>query len=108
MNYFASKTFLIASLAFICLFSVSLSAHAQSGTPLATPQAVTNTNQSPTPPMAPVQSNNTQKVFSLQNPLRSDLNSVGAVVSKFVEIFSYIAIILAVLAFVWVGFQFIL
>lgn len=47
-----------------------------------------------------------QATFGLQNPLQ--VNSVTGLVQKFVEIFSYFVIILAVLAFIWVGFQFIL
>ncbi|MEI8249217.1 MAG: TrbC/VirB2 family protein [Candidatus Taylorbacteria bacterium] len=47
-----------------------------------------------------------QQTFAIKNPL--NVNSVGGLISKFVEIFSYIAILLAVLAIVWVGFQFIL
>jgi len=42
----------------------------------------------------------------LQNPLAVD--SVSGLIQKFVEIFSYFVIILAVLAFIWVGFQFVL
>ena len=46
-------------------------------------------------------------IFTLQNPLRSDINSIGALVQAFVEIITYIAIIFAVLAFIWVGFQYV-
>ncbi len=46
--------------------------------------------------------------FSLKNPLSDKFNSVGGLVSGFIEIFSYVAIIFAVLALVWVGFQFVL
>ena len=48
----------------------------------------------------------TASTFSIKNPI--NISSVGGLVGKFVEIFSYIAIIVAVLAIVWVGFQFIL
>ena len=44
--------------------------------------------------------------FTLQNPLRVD--SVGGAVQAFLEIFTYIVIIFAVLMLVWVGLQFIL
>jgi len=44
----------------------------------------------------------------LTNPLKKELGSVGDVVMKFVEIFSYIVIIFAVLMLVWTGLQFIL
>jgi len=46
-------------------------------------------------------------IFTLQNPLRSDIDSVGALVQAFIEIITYIAIIFAVLAFIWVGFQYV-
>lgn len=45
---------------------------------------------------------------TLQNPLKSNLNSVGAVVNKFLEIFTYIVVIFAVLAIIFVGFRFVL
>ncbi len=43
--------------------------------------------------------------FSLKNPLKVD--SVGGLVQNFIEIFSYLAILVAVLAIIWVGFRFI-
>ena len=49
-----------------------------------------------------------QKTETLTNPLSSKYNSVGGLISGFVEIFSYVAILFAVLALIWVGFQFIL
>ncbi len=42
----------------------------------------------------------------LTNPLA--VTSIAGLVQKFVEIFSYFMVILAVLAFIWVGFQFVL
>ena len=42
----------------------------------------------------------------LQNPLKG-INSIGQVVSKFAEIFSYVVILFAVLALVWNGLQYI-
>jgi len=47
-----------------------------------------------------------QKVVTLTNPLKVD--SVGGLIQNFVEIFSYIVILGAVLALIWVGLQFIL
>lgn len=44
--------------------------------------------------------------FTLKNPLKVD--SVGGLVQNFVEIFSYIVILFAVLALVYVGLRFIL
>lgn len=45
--------------------------------------------------------------LGISNPL-SDIKSVGSLVNKFVEIFSYIVIIFAVLAIIWTGLQLIL
>lgn len=44
--------------------------------------------------------------FTLSNPLKVD--SIGGLVQNFVEIFSYIAILFAVLALIYVGLRFIL
>lgn len=49
---------------------------------------------------------NTTKVITLENPLK--VNSIGELVQNFVEIFSYIVVLGAVLALIWVGLQFIL
>ncbi|MES2216026.1 MAG: TrbC/VirB2 family protein [Patescibacteria group bacterium] len=45
--------------------------------------------------------------FTLQNPLKN-VTSVGGLVNKFVEIFSYLVIIFAVIAIVFTGLQLIL
>ncbi len=47
-----------------------------------------------------------QQTFTLSNPLK--VNSVGDLVKNFVDIFSTVVIILAVLTLIWVGLQFIL
>lgn len=52
-------------------------------------------------------SNDSNGTVKLQNPLKN-IDSVGSLVQKFVEIFSYIVILFAVLALIWVGLQFIL
>ena len=46
------------------------------------------------------------QTFTLQNPLK--VNSVGDFIKSAVTIFTYLVILFAVLAFVWVGFQYIL
>lgn len=46
------------------------------------------------------------ELVRLTNPLKVD--SIGGLVQNFVEIFSYIVILGAVLALIWVGLQFIL
>lgn len=60
----------------------------------------TNTNTQP------AQQPKAQNTFTLSNPLK--VNSVGGLVKNFVNIFSVIVIILAVLTLIWVGLQFIL
>ena len=46
------------------------------------------------------------KTFTLQNPLKVD--SLGGLIEAFVEVFSYLVILFAVLALVYVGLQYIL
>lgn len=50
--------------------------------------------------------NSKTTTFKLVNPLKVD--SVGGLIQNFVDIFSYLVILGAVLAIVWVGLQFIL
>ncbi|MFA6601658.1 MAG: hypothetical protein WCT02_02245 [Candidatus Paceibacterota bacterium] len=45
-------------------------------------------------------------VFTLQNPL-TKIDSIGALVKSVVEWFSYIAILFAVIMFIYVGFQYV-
>jgi hypothetical protein len=59
-----------------------------------------NTNTQPPQQPAP------QGTFTLTNPLK--VNSIGDLVKNFVDIFSTVVIILAVLTLIWVGLQFIL
>jgi hypothetical protein len=47
-----------------------------------------------------------QSTFTLSNPLK--VTSIGGLVKNFVDIFSVVVIILAVLTLIWVGLQFIL
>lgn len=49
--------------------------------------------------------NNTNGTFTLSNPLK--VNSIGDLIQNFVEIFSYLVILLAVLALIYVGFLYI-
>ena len=44
--------------------------------------------------------------FTLQNPLKVD--SVGGLISTFVQVFSYLVILFAVLMLIWTGLQYIL
>ncbi len=50
--------------------------------------------------------NNKMKTFQLSNPIA--VNSVGELVNKFADIFSYVVILFAVLAIVYVGFRFVI
>ena len=60
------------------------------------------------PLLAWAQATNTSSAttFTIQNPLK--VNSVGDFIQSGVTIFTYVVILAAVLAFVWVGFQYIL
>lgn len=46
--------------------------------------------------------------FSLQNPLSNKYKTVGGLVGGFMEYFSYLVILFAVLALIYVGLQFVL
>ena len=46
-----------------------------------------------------------QKTFTLQNPLK--VNSIGGLIQSFVEIFSYVAVLLAVLVLIYLGFRYV-
>jgi hypothetical protein len=50
---------------------------------------------------------NTQSTFTLRNPLKG-IDSVGGLLAKFIEILSYLFILLAVLMIIWTGLQMIL
>ena len=52
------------------------------------------------------QGSNSTQTFTLTNPLK--VNSIGGLVQDFVEIFSYVVILFAVLALIFVGLRFIL
>ncbi|MDE2172895.1 MAG: TrbC/VirB2 family protein [Patescibacteria group bacterium] len=67
--------------------------------------APTGSNSSLSGTGAPASGN--QSTFTLSNPLSSKFNSVGTLVQGFVQIFSYIVVIAAVLMIIWVGLQFI-
>jgi hypothetical protein len=47
-------------------------------------------------------------VYTISNPLSSKFNSVGTLLEGFVEIFSYLAVLFAVLMLIYVGFRFVL
>ncbi|MGC9605581.1 MAG: pilin [Minisyncoccia bacterium] len=55
---------------------------------------------------ADIQSGNPSGTFSLQNPLQ--FTTVGDLINGFLQIFSYVAVLFAVLMLVWVGLQFVL
>jgi len=47
----------------------------------------------------------TSDIFTLQNPLK--VNSIGELLQSFIQIFTYLVIIFAVLMFIWIGFQYV-
>ena len=63
--------------------------------------------QSPAPATGGVQAPDTSNTFTLTNPL-GKINSVGALVQNFVQIFTYLVILLAVLMLIYTGLQYIL
>jgi hypothetical protein len=46
-------------------------------------------------------------IFTLQNPLNKNINSVGGLIQAVLEIITYLFIIFAVLMFIYVGFQYV-
>ncbi len=54
---------------------------------------------------APVETKS--NIFTLQNPLNKNINSVGDLIQAFIEIITYLFIIFAVLMFIYVGFQYV-
>ncbi len=54
------------------------------------------------------QTNNNGTMMTITNPLSSKFDSVGALVNGFAQIFTYVVVIFAVLALVYVGFRFVL
>ena len=69
--------------------------------PSVSSQSTSNTGNSPTQ-----STNNTPQTTTLSNPLK--VNSIGSLAQTFVEIFSYIAILFAVLLLIWTGLQFVM
>jgi hypothetical protein len=105
--FFSTKSLKIINgiLMLIVMFSFSLvpytTLHAQEQS-----AAVVNTNPAPAErPGATV--NTKEKTFTLSNPLKG-VDSVGDLVNKFVEIFSYLVIIAGVIMIVVTGFNMIL
>lgn len=46
-------------------------------------------------------------IFTLQNPLNKNINSVGDLIQAVIEVITYLFIIFAVLMFIYVGFQYV-
>jgi cytochrome bd-type quinol oxidase subunit 2 len=57
-----------------------------------------NTKTSPTP-------SSSSNIFTLKNPLKVD--SIGGLIQSFIQIFTYLVIIFAVLMLIWTGFQYV-
>lgn len=92
INQICKRVFMITMLclAFLVIPAVS---YAQVGTANPTPSGTVGTS-------------NRGTVFSIQNPLKVD--SLGGLIEAFVEIFTYLVVILAVLSLVYVGLRYIL
>ena len=73
-----------------------------------TPPAEVNIPNNSKPPAEVNITQGGSNTFYLQNPLSSKFNSVGGLVQGFLEIFSYIVALFAVLMLIWVGLQFVL
>lgn len=87
--------------------SPGLSSGGNTGTP--TPPAASGGNTGfQNPPLPSGGNTRSGGVFYLQNPLNPRFNSVGGIVQGFLEIFSYLVVLFAVLAIIWVGLQFVL
>jgi hypothetical protein len=71
-------------------------------------QGTTQSSGSQGIPTTQSTSNSTQQTFTLQNPLSSKFDSVGGLLQGFIEIFSYLIILFAVLALIWTGLQYVL
>ncbi|MDB5239213.1 MAG: hypothetical protein JWO00_548 [Candidatus Parcubacteria bacterium] len=54
------------------------------------------------------QSNTRTSVFYLQNPLDSKYNTIGGLISGFIDIFTYLVVIFAVLMIIYVGLRFVM
>ncbi|MFA6553942.1 MAG: hypothetical protein WCS89_00330 [Candidatus Paceibacterota bacterium] len=91
-----SKKIVSVLLVVVFVISVSAPVFAQSSTGSNVPSTGGSTN-----------SNASSQTFTLQNPLNPKINSIGGLIQTFVEIISYIAILFAVVAFIWVGFQYV-
>ena len=101
MKFIHTKKIIIAVL-LLSLLSVGVSQVAFANSPTSR----TSVGDSGTQPGTRV-GDSSGRTFTLSNPL-SNVNSIGALVNKFVEILSYILIIFAVLMIVYTGLQFIL
>jgi hypothetical protein len=109
MNYskLQSLRYFIACVFVLCLstaFLLTLNAD------VAIVQATGESSVQSNPRESSEQSNpGSQSVFTLTNPLQGrGINSIGGLAMSFVEIISYIVVLIAVLAFIYVGFQYII
>ncbi len=92
INQMGKRVFMITILCLAFLIAPVVS-FAQVGTANPTPSGTVGTT-------------NRGSVFSIQNPLKVD--SIGGLIEAFVEIFTYLVVILAVLSLVYVGLRYIL
>lgn len=104
--------FLIIVSAFLSFMSSSIVVNAAGANTIVNPSTnntndIINPSQNNTEPQTN-QANKSSSIIPLQNPLSNKFNSVGGLINGFMEIFTYVVVILAVLALIWVGFQFIM
>lgn len=65
-----------------------------------------DTGSGVTAPTGATTSPSSSGIFTIQNPLKVD--SIGGLINLFVELFTYLVILLAVLMFIYVGFKYVL
>lgn len=105
MKYTSSQLTKIFGITLILIMCLPFIALGQQTGGNQSPSTPTGGNQSVTPGAGGGQSSQPAPLATLSNPLR--VSSVGGLVQNFVEIISYVLIILAVLALVWTGAQYI-
>ena len=93
-----SKKLLVTVILLSSLFYTNVFVHAQSSIGGVT-------DPTPAANQTPAKTDSSSGIFTLKNPLK--VNTVGEVINAFLEIITYLLIILAVLAFIWTGFLFV-
>lgn len=87
------------------MFSVPVTRAQDGNAPVSSPVSGPPVSPPVSGPPAPAKTSPT--TFTLTNPLGRKFDSIGAVAQAFVEIFSYIVVLFAVLMIIWTGLQYI-